>query len=585
MDDVTTRAIAPLHLPAGRWPEAEGWHALDQALHALQGRFTLGLSPATLWLAHLDWAVHLANSPFHRIELAEQALAQATRATQAAGGAQVIAPLPGDHRFADPAWQAAPFAFLHQLFLLAEEWWAAAAAAPEGMSARNARIVPFATRQWVDMFSPSNVPWLNPEVINATLHSGGANLLAGASHFLSDLQEHLSGQPLAGPGGFAVGETLAVTPGKVVLRTRLIELIQYTPTTATVRPEPLLIVPAWIMKYYILDLSPHNSLIRYLVGQGYTVFAISWRNPGAELRDATMEDYRTEGVMAALDAVGTITGAARIHAAGYCLGGTLLAIAAAAMARDGDARLASLTLLAAQTEFSEAGELQLFIGKDQLAFLSDMMRGQGYLDSRQMSGAFQLLRSNDLIWSRSIRSYLLGEREMPNDLMTWNADGTRMPAAMHSEYLTRLYHDDDLAEGRFPAGGRPVSLGDVHRIPAFVVGTETDHVAPWRSVHKIHLLEDGEITFVLTSGGHNAGIVSEPGHPNRHFRRLLRPAEGRYVGPDEWLERAERHEGSWWPAWVEWLDARSGPPAPPPPMGHARYRPIMDAPGAYVREH
>ncbi len=585
MDDVTSLAIAAARPPGSRWPEAEGWHALDQALHALQGRFTLGLSPATLWLAHLDWAVHLANSPFRRAELAERALAQAARAVQAAGGAQVIAPPAGDHRFADPAWQAAPFAFLQQLFLLAEEWWASAAAGPEGMSARNARIVPFAIRQWVDMFSPSNVPWLNPEVINATLHSGGANLLAGASHVLSDLQEHLAGQPLAGRGGFAVGENLAVTPGKVVLRTRLIELIQYAPTTAAVRGEPVLIIPAWIMKYYILDLSPHNSLIRYLVGQGYTVFAISWRNPGAELRDATLEDYRTQGVMAALDAVGTITGAARIHGAGYCLGGTLLAIAAAAMARDGDERLASLTLLAAQTEFSEAGELQLFIGKDQLAFLSDMMHEQGYLDSRQMAGAFQLLRSNDLIWSRSIRSYLLGEREMPNDLMTWNADGTRMPAAMHSEYLTRLYHDDDLAEGRFPAGGRPVSLSDVHRIPAFVVGTETDHVAPWRSVHKLHLLEDGEITFVLTSGGHNAGIVSEPGHPNRHFRRLLRPAEGRYVGPDEWLERAERHEGSWWPAWVEWLDARSGPPAPPPPLGHARYRPIMDAPGSYVREH
>jgi polyhydroxyalkanoate synthase len=376
---------------------------------------------------------------------------------------------------------------------------------------------------------------------------------------------------------------VAITPGKVVLRNRLIELIQYAPATAKVRPEPVLIVPAWIEKYYILDLSPVNSLVKYLTTQGHTVFMISWKNPGPEDRDLALEDYRQLGVMAALDAVGAIVPGRNVHGVGYCIGGTMLAIAAAAMARDGDKRLASTSFFAAQTDFTEAGELMLFIDESQLAFLEDVMWEQGFLDSRQMAGAFQLLRSNDLVWSRGMRNYLLGEREPITDLMAWNADATRMPYRMHTDYLRGMFLQNDLAEGRFVAGGRPIALKDIDT-PMFAVGTERDHVAPWHSVYKLHLLADTEVTFVLTSGGHNAGIVSEPGHPGRHYRLATRRSDQAYVDPDVWEADTPVREGSWWSAWSAWLAQHSGTPVPPPPMGAvgAGFAPVGDAPGTYV---
>ncbi|MDR3511703.1 MAG: alpha/beta fold hydrolase [Caulobacteraceae bacterium] len=577
-----TNQPVPLDRATARPPEPVS-ERLDSLLHAAESRAVGGLSPVAMGLAFFDFGVHLANAPFRGAALAWGAVQQGMRLSAAAADGDAITAPPSDHRFGDPAWREPPFHQISQAFLLGEEWWANAASGLPGVSRENQRIVSFVTRQLVDMASPSNIPWLNPEVIRATLASGGANFAAGFENFLTDLQETASGRP-SGADVFRIGQDLAATPGKVVFRNTLIELIQYAPTTPEVAREPVLIVPAWIMKYYILDLSPQNSLIRYLVGQGHTVFAISWRNPDESFRDTTLDDYRTEGVMAALDVVGDICGDAKVQACGYCLGGTLLSIAAAAMIRDGDERLAGVTLFCAQTDFTDAGELQLFISEDQLAFLDDLMRAQGYLDSRQMSGAFQMLRSNDLIWSRLIKTYLMGEREHPNDLMAWNADGTRMPARMHGEYLRRLFLEDQLAEGRFPVEGRPVAISDI-RAPMFVVGTETDHIAPWRSVHKIHLLTDAEVTFVLTSGGHNAGVVSEPGHPGRHFRIATRPLEGRYVGPDEWLASAEVHTGSWWPAWTDWLDARSTGRGAPPPVGSARYPAIEDAPGRYVLEH
>ena len=441
----------------------------------------------------------------------------------------------------------------------------------------------FMTRQILDVVSPSNYVMTNPDLLDRTIKNSGQNLVDGWKNLLEDMQRQSSGAKPLGCENFKVGENLAVTPGKVVHRTRLMELIQYEPVGKEVYPEPILIVPAWIMKYYILDLSAQNSLVRYLTEQGFTVFMISWTNPDRTDRDMGMEDYRALGVMEALAAMDAITGQQPVHGVGYCLGGTLLSIAAATMARDGDDRFKSLTLLAAQVDFTEAGELMLFVNESQVTFLEDMMWKQGYLEASQMAGAFQLLRSNDLIWSRIINEYLMGERPGINDLMAWNADSTRMPYRMHSEYLRKLFLNNELATGHYDVDGRAVSVSDISA-PIFCVGTERDHVAPWHSAYKIHLLSDTEVTFVLTSGGHNAGIVSEPGHPRRHFRSRTTGKNDHYSEPERWLELAQDKEGSWWPEFTQWLHEHSGPKSTPPPMGAADqgYAELCDAPGTYV---
>src|SRR3984957_20446544 len=554
---------------------------LDRMLHVWQSRYTGGRSPSTVGLALVDWAAHATNSPFQTAALAGPAFAQWSRWVRTAMGAEAgITPKPDDHRFVAPAWQQYPYNLLTQAVLLGEEWWESVAQSPNGVGRPNARIVAFSVRQWLDLMSPSHVPCLNPEVLEATRATDGANLAAGMRNLMRDQAVANGGAPTA---RFIVGKDLAATPAKVFFRNACMKLIQYAPATAPEGVEPVLIVPAWIMKYYILDLSSGNSLIRWLVGQGRTVFAISWRNPGADMRDTSLDDYRTQGVMAAIDAVSAVFGNAKIHATGYCLGGTLLSIAGAAMARDNDGRLASLSLFAAQTDFTEAGELQLFITEDQLDFLNDIMQSQGFMDSDQMGGAFQILQSNDPVWSHAIRDYLLGEHDVPNDLMAWNADGTRLPARMHIEYLKGLFLDNDLAEGRFQVAGRPLALGDM-KLPMFVVGTERDHIAPWHSVFKLHLLNDGELTFVLTSGGHNAGIVSEPGHPRRHFRIRARDAGDRTPGTEEWQGETAPQDGSWWLEWSAWLERHSGQRVDPQPMGASGFVPLCDPPGTYVLE-
>jgi polyhydroxyalkanoate synthase len=360
--------------------------------------------------------------------------------------------LPQDHRFRAPEWRHLPFNVYAQSFLSAERWWEAATTGIRGLSKPHQDMATFAARQLIDVVSPSNFVLTNPQVLARGQVEGGMNFLRGLSNLIADWRRADTREPPAGCERFKVGETVAVTSGKIVHRTPLAEIIQYAAVTDRVRPEPVVIVPAWIMKYYILDLSPANSLVKFLTEQEFTVFMVSWTNPGGEDRDIGFDDYRTQGALPAIEAATSITGASKVHAAGYCLGETLLAITAAAMARDHDERFASLSFFAAQADFTEAGELMLFINESQVAFLEDMMWERGYLDTRQMAGAFQLLRSNDLIWSRMVHDYLMGERAAPTDIMAWNADATRMPYRMHSQYLRSLFLNNDLAGG---AGLRP----------------------------------------------------------------------------------------------------------------------------------
>ncbi len=571
-------------------PHEHKYDSLDRALAANLARLTAGISPSVLWLAYLDWLIHIGLSPSKGAQLGEKAVRKSLRlalhAQQAMADPEAppcIEPLPQDKRFSGEAWRQWPYNLLYQSFLLTQQWWHVATSDLRGMDRRNERIVNFVSRQLLDMVSPSNLPWLNPEVRETTLREGGANLLRGAENFIEDWERAVAGKRPVGAESYQVGRDVAVTPGKVVLRNRLIELIQYAPATETVHAEPVLIVPAWIMKYYILDLSPHNSLVKYLVERGHTVFMISWLNPTSEDRDLRLDDYRRLGILAALDAIDAIVPERRVHGVGYCLGGTLLAMTAAALARDSDSRFASLSLLATQIDFRHSGELMLFINDSQVDYLESLMWDQGYLDTHQMAGAFQQLRSNDLIWSRLVQDYLLGKRRGMSDLMAWNTDLTRMPYAMHSEYLRRFFLNNDLAGGRYEVDGRPVAISDI-RAPIFAVGTTKDHVAPWRSAYKIHLLADSETTFLLTTGGHNAGVVSEPEHRNRSYQVATKRETDYYVDPETWLARTPRKEGSWWPEWQAWLAARSSAQVAAPGLGAAEagYPPLQDAPGSYV---
>lgn len=560
---------------------------LDRWAHAQWSPWTQGVSMASLRMAFDDWLTHLSHNPAEQLKLWQRALQNSQQWLAYVAQAQqahckpCIEPPVQDTRFVHPGWRGWPFNALSQSFLLTQQWWQDATHGVRGVSPHHEAVVSFTVRQMLDMVSPANFWLSNPEVLARTQRTHGDNLRQGFQNWLDDVQRKSSGEPPPGAEAYQVGRDVATTPGQVVYRNHLIELIQYSPSTTKVRPEPVLIVPSWIMKYYILDLSPHNSLIRYLVDQGHTVFAMSWANPGAEDRDLSMDDYLRLGVMDALDAVGRVLPRQPVHAVGYCLGGTLLAMAAAAMAGDGDGRLASMTLIAAQTDFSEPGELALFIDDSQVAHLEDIMWDQGYLDSTQMAGAFQWMNSNDLIWSRLLKEYLLGERGPMSDLMAWNADGTRLPYRMHTEYLHRMFLNNDLASARYPVHGKPVTLMAI-QCPMYAVGTVRDHVAPWRSVHKLHLLTNVDTTFVLTSGGHNVGIVNPPGVAGRSYQALTQLHDGSYLDPDAWLEAAPRHEGSWWPHWLEWLQAHSGVPELPPAMGTQDWPPLCPAPGTYV---
>jgi polyhydroxyalkanoate synthase len=573
-------------------PEASHpFETLDRVARAMTARFTQGVSPHAQLAALLDWTTHLSRAPGRQIELNLKAYTAsaifvhfAARSFLSDETDRPFEPMPSDNRFADPAWKTFPFVLFEQAFLAQEDWWKAATSEVRGMTPNNAARVSFMTLQLLDVFCPSNALWLNPVVIDRSKRETGANFFRGWMNFVDDARASIEIGPKN--NGIRVGEDVAITPGEVIIRDDLIELIQYKPLTETVLAEPVLIVPAWIMKYYVLDLRPQNSLVRYLIERGFTVFMISWRNPTASDRDVSFDDYRISGVTAALNAINAVAPQRKVHACGYCLGGTLLAIASATMARDNDERLASITLLAAQTDFSEPGELMLFVDAAQVAFLEDMMWDQGVLDTRQMAGVFTALRSNELVWSKAIHEYLLGECVHPTDLMAWSADQTRLPCRMHSQYLRGLFLENRLTAGRYAVNGEVIALKDI-RNPMFVVATESDHIAPWRSVYKIHLFTETELTFVLTNGGHNAGVVSEPGHHDRRFHIVTRSADDRYISAEKWLAGARAVEGSWWPAWASWLEARSTyDRIPVPRLGEPSRGliPLCPAPGAYVHQ-
>ncbi|EKE68923.1 PHA/PHB synthase family protein [Gallaecimonas xiamenensis] len=548
----------------------------DRLYQANLARLTLGLTPAGLGEAYGAWLAHLAISPGRLAELALfpwldwPALLDSSK-----DGAK-------DPRFASSHWQLWPWQGLAQGFAQAERFWQRATTGIEGLSPQYQQILAFAARQYLDALSPSNYLASNPDLLHTSLQQLGQNLVKGAQNALEDWRRNLTCEAPVGTEAFEPGRDLACTPGKVVYRNGLMELIQYQPAGPSVHKEPVLVMPAWIMKYYILDLSPHNSLVRYLLEQGHSVFMISWKNPGPGDRDLGMEDYVRDGALAAIDVVQRLAKGAPLHLAGYCLGGTLALLTAAHLGSRPDNPLQTLTLFAAQGDFTEAGELMIFVTPSEVAYLKSMMWAQGTLDTKQMAGAFQLLRSNDLIWSRLVHEYLQGERSPMSDLMAWNSDATRMPYKMHSEYLEKLFLNNEFAEGRYQLFGQPVAAGNI-KIPIFAVGTEKDHVAPWVSVHKVHLLSTSDVTFVLASGGHNGGIVSEPGRPHRHYRIALKKAQDPYLSPKAWQEAATPQLGSWWPAWQGWLAQHSsGQVAAPKGLGSRQYPPLGDAPGHYV---
>ncbi len=550
---------------------------IDKLYQANLGKLTVGISPAALNTAYHSWLAQLLQSPGSMLRLACYPLLHANDYLY--NLFKYDKPRDGkDVRFHTDNWGYYPWRLWAEQFLQFEDWCLQASGKIPGLPLHVKRTVTFSTRQILDALSPSNFVLTNPDLLQETIRSNGQNLIRGTELAFQDFLEKITGSPPAGVENFIPGKQVAVTKGKVVYSNHLIELIQYAPQTEKVYKEPILILPAWIMKYYILDLLPENSLVNWLVSQGHTVFIVSWRNPTKEDRNLGLDDYYRLGAMDAINAVSNAIPHSKIHLMGYCLGGTLALLTAAAMAHDQDNRLKTLSLLAAQGDFIDAGELLLFITKSEVSFLKSMMWEQGYLDTKQMSGAFQMLRTYDLIWSKMVQDYMHGTQRGMIPLLAWNADATRMPYKMHSEYLEKLFLNNDFAEGRFILDGKPV-VGENIRIPAFVVSTEKDHVAPWKSVYKTHLLINSDITFVLANGGHNAGIVSEPGHEGRYYHIRERKKDSTYLDPKTWLKKAEFREGSWWIAWHDWLVIHSSKKQLSAPKLDKK---LPNAPGKYV---
>jgi len=494
----------------------------------------------------------------------------------------VIEPNAGDRRFKDNAWtENAVFDYIKQSYLLTARWMQATVKQVDGLDDKTAKKIDFYTRQFVDAIAPSNFVLTNPEVLRTTIETGGENLVKGLDNLLKDL-ERGKGRlmiKMTDLEKFKVGVNIAVTPGQVIYQNDLIQLIQYEPTTSTVKQRPLLIIPPWINKFYILDLRPENSFIRWAIGQGHTVFVVSWVNPDEKLAQKTFEDYMSEGLLAALDAIEQATGEREANVIGYCLGGTLLAATLAYMkAKGNDDRIKSATYFVALVDFKEAGELSVFIDEEQLHYLEERMREHGYLEGSDMATTFNMLRANDLIWSFVVNNYLLGKEPFPFDLLYWNSDSTRMPAAMHSFYLRNMYQENKLVvPGGITLAGVPIDVSTI-TTPSFLLSTREDHIAPWKSTYAATQLYRGPVKFVLAASGHIAGVVNAPGKSKYgHWENAKNPAT-----PDEWLASATQYPDSWWPAWEKWVGKYAGGDVPARKPGDGKLKPIEKAPGSYV---
>jgi polyhydroxyalkanoate synthase subunit PhaC len=516
--------------------------------------------------------------------LAEIATQTAEAAAAATPPPQIVEPAPGDKRFASDAWSANPyFSALMQAYLLASKAALDAVDSAEGIDPQTRRRVKFFTRQFVDAMSPTNIPWLNPDVIAETVRTGGANLQHGLQNVTADRETNEGRPALVDTAAFHVGKNVATTAGKVVFRNELIELIQYEPTQERVYARPLVIVPPWINKFYILDLQPANSFVKYATDAGRNTFVISWRNPTAEMRDLTMSDYLRLGPLTAATVAAEIAGAEQVDAIGYCIGGTLLSMLLAYLARTGSNLIATATFFAALVDFADPGDVQAFISEESLASIEARMNEQGYLSGREMADTFNLLRSNDLVWQVAINRYLLGKDAPAFDLLYWNNDATRIPARLHSYYLRQMYLENNLIKpDALEVDGVPIDLGRI-TMPVYTVATSEDHIAPWRSVYAMTQLFGGEVTFRLGASGHIAGIISPPGKKKAVWWGDP-PDTPSPPSPDAWLERAAKHDGaSWWPDWTAWLADRSGEMiAAPAGTGSDAHPPLENAPGSYV---
>jgi polyhydroxyalkanoate synthase len=504
-----------------------------------------------------------------------------TRRMMGQNPAPVITSDPKDKRFADSAWnQNEIFDFIKQSYLLSSRYITDVVTHVDGLEPKTAQKIDFYSRQFVNALSPSNFVLTNPEVLRKTQETGGENLIRGLNNLLNDLEQG-SGNlriKMTDTDAFKVGENIAVSEGKVVFQNALIQLIQYSPATETVLARPLVIFPPWINKFYILDLRPKNSFVRYLVSQGHTVFMVSWVNPDRSMANKNFDDYMVEGVFAALGAIEKATGMSEINAIGYCIGGTLLASTLGYMKAKGDERIKTATFLVTLTDFTDAGELGVFIDEEQLSNLEEKMQRRGYLEGNEMASTFNLLRANDLIWSFVVNNYLLGKEPFPFDLLYWNSDATRMPPVMHSFYLRNMYQKNLLSvPGGIKMKGVPIDLSSID-IPTYFLSCREDHIAPWTSTYKGAKNFGGESRFVLATSGHIAGVVNPPdGGKYNHFVSKTMPAT-----PDEWLEGATEIAGSWWPDWQRWVTGFDKAQVPARIPGKGKLRAIEAAPGSYV---